>query len=31
MVLRGGQLEEHGSYQDLDTPGTVMPELLAAE
>jgi ABC-type multidrug transport system fused ATPase/permease subunit len=31
LVLRGGQLAEHGSYQDLDKPGTVMHELLAAE
>jgi ABC-type multidrug transport system fused ATPase/permease subunit len=31
LVLRAGQLAEHGSYQDLDKPGTVMHELLAAE
>ena len=31
LVLRGGQIAEHGSYQDLDKPGTVMHELLAAE
>jgi len=31
LVLRAGQLAEHGSYQELDKPGTVMHELLAAE